>query len=117
MQTAPHTFDQKRAGRPRGRQHDSQVQVRMPKPLLDSLREFADRNGLTVGQIIRSAIQHHIATMLEPLSQIAQNPDAKPKERLRAVELLRTSATASLCLGPHGLALARAKAAMENGVN
>ena len=85
----------------------------MPTPLLKALQTAAPHLKLTVGQIIRSAIEDKLSSIVTPLVEIARDSRSTPRQRLQAVAMLRLCATGSMWLGPYGKALARARAQAE----
>ena len=78
-----------RRGRIPGRQHDSNVQVRMPTPALKALKKLAASEKASVSQIVRSAIVRRLSDEIGPLTKIAKDETAAPSKRLRAITAVR----------------------------
>ena len=98
-------------GRPRGRQHDATVHVRLPRAVLRILRQLARESHTTVTAVVRLSILAALKARIEPVAAVAKDRTASAGERLAALRTLQLVGWAVARLGPAGLKLARAEAA------
>jgi hypothetical protein len=103
----------KKCGRPKGRQHDATIHVRLPSPAVRALARLAAVEKLAVADLVRGSIVSLLNGAAPRMVDVARNGKAAPAARMRAAEMVRWIGTFCLYLGPDGLKLARRKAALE----
>ena len=100
-------------GRPRGRQHDETVHVRLPGPAVAALRQLARGEGASLSALVRAAIDARLCAEIAPLAALARDEDAAATKRMKAAKTIRLIAEVALHVGPMGLRIARERAAAK----
>jgi len=103
----------KKCGRPKGRQHDATIHVRLLSPAVSALARLAAVEKLAVADLVRGSIVSLLNGAAPRMVEVARNGKAAPAARIKAAEMVRWIGTFCLYLGPDGLKLARRKAALE----
>lgn len=111
------TPTKRKVGRPRGRQYDAIVQLRLPRPVVRILRVLAHREKKTLNDLIRGAVSYRLGEAVNAMAERANNPDLPDNSRLVAIEIMHMLARAGLYLSPVGLEIARSKALEEDRKN
>lgn len=97
-------------GRPRGRQFDRVLQIRLPGPALKAIRELAKREHVTVAEAVRAGVMASMGNAVGPLIERIRNAQGSTRRRISAMKLLRLYMEADLHMGPMGLRIARDRA-------
>ena len=103
----------KKRGRPKGRQHDVTIHVRLPSPAVSALARLAAVEKLAVADLVRGSIVSLLNGAAPRMVEVARNQKAGAGARMKAAEMVRWIGVFCLYLGPDGLKLARRKAALE----
>ncbi len=102
----------RRRGRPPGKQHDANVNLRLPSPAIKALKVLARHSKIPLTHIIRAGVVEALNKSLMHMAALAQDSNATPRRRMAATESVRLLMIANRHLSPEGLRLAR-KAAIE----
>ena len=103
----------KKCGRPKGRQHDATIHVRLPSPAVRALARLAAVEKLAVADLVRGSIVSLLNGAAPRMVEVARNEKAGASARIKAAEMVRWISEFCLYLGPEGRKMARRKAALE----
>jgi hypothetical protein len=108
------TTDEARRGRPRGRQFDTTMNLRLPRETVRALHLLAKAAGTSAAKAARMAILRELADSARTLITQMQEPGAPLHRKLRAVKLFQHCKLGMLGLSPEGSRIARAKARVRS---
>jgi hypothetical protein len=103
-----HVNTVRKPGRPKGRQFDATIHVRLPRPVIDALRSVSGGKNTNLSGVIRAAMINMFCQAVPTFVRTARDETASPYNRLSAIKTIRAMSLATLLLSPIGLKLARA---------